>query len=74
MCGSVEVSHEKTHASEVGSAIDGDAPIDHFTRQVTLEGDLTPEMRQKMMQIADRCPVHKTMERGAHITTRESEA
>ncbi len=67
----VEVSHEKTHAAEIGSSIEGEAPIDHFTRKVELEGDLTPEMRQKMMQIADRCPVHRTMERGAHISTEE---
>lgn len=45
-----------------------------FERIVTLTGDLTAEERAFLIGIADRCPVHKLLEAGAEIITREAEA
>jgi putative redox protein len=51
---SVALSHEKIE-------IEGRGKIDRITRHITLEGDLTPEQRTRMLEIANRCPVHRTL-------------
>ncbi|WP_425101253.1 alpha/beta fold hydrolase [Tropicibacter sp. S64] len=64
---SVDVTHDKLHAQD--AATGSDTRIDSFTRRITLEGDLSAEQRARLMEIADRCPVHKTLETGAEIRT-----
>lgn len=44
-------------------------PLDVFTREIDLEGDLTDAMRARLLEIAERCPVHRTLERSARIVT-----
>ena len=46
-------------------------PPDLFIRRLRLDGDLTPDQRQKLVEIAEKCPVHKTLHRGASIETEE---
>lgn len=58
---SVDISHGKAH-------VDG-AKIDQFNRRITLEGDLDEAQRARLLEIADKCPVHKTLEAGAKVTT-----
>lgn len=77
----VEVTHGRVHADDADGA-DGPAgvsgvggtgrraQIDHFERVVHLEGDLDEAATDRLLQIADRCPVHRTLERSARITTR----
>jgi uncharacterized OsmC-like protein/pimeloyl-ACP methyl ester carboxylesterase len=48
------------------------SPPDLFTREITLEGDLTDEQRARLMQIADKCPVHRTLEQGSKVETTEA--
>ncbi|MEZ5715902.1 MAG: bifunctional alpha/beta hydrolase/OsmC family protein [Paracoccaceae bacterium] len=64
---SVDVSHAKVHAqdAEPGSR----DKIDTFRREITLTGALDPEQRQRLLEIADRCPVHRTLERSSEIVT-----
>ncbi len=63
----VDVTHDKRHGAD---AADSDArQIDHLHRTVTLTGDLTDDQRARLMEIADKCPVHRTLEHGARITT-----
>jgi putative redox protein len=38
---------------------------------IRLDGDLDEAARQKLLAIADKCPVHNTLEKGSRITTRE---
>lgn len=65
---SVDVCHDKVHAQDVD---DRSGPaVDTFTRVIRLEGALSAEQRAKLMEIADRCPVHSTLERGARIQTK----
>lgn len=64
------VDHEKRHAED--SAAEGEASsakIDVFTRRIKIVGDLSEEQRQRMLQIADICPVHKTLERNAVVNS-----
>lgn len=42
---------------------------DRFAREVTLEGPLDEDQRRRMMEIADRCPVHRTLEGSSEIIT-----
>lgn len=42
---------------------------DRFERVITLEGDLTEEQRQHLLEIADRCPVSQTLQRSSEITS-----
>lgn len=43
---------------------------DTFTREVTLTGALDDDQRARLAEIADRCPVHQTLDRGADVVTR----
>jgi putative redox protein len=43
---------------------------DSFHREITLEGLLDEAQRTRLMEIAERCPVHLTLERGADVTSR----
>lgn len=43
---------------------------DTFTREVTVTGALDEDQRARLAQIADRCPVHQTLDRGADVVTR----
>lgn len=51
----------------------GTTPADLFTREVTLEGPLDDAQRAKLLEIADKCPVHRTLEGGARVETGLSE-
>ncbi|KIN64148.1 OsmC-like family protein [Sulfitobacter noctilucicola] len=64
---SVDVSHDKVHAqdAETGS---GDK-IDTWRRRIKLTGALDAEQRQRLLEIADRCPVHRTLERSSEVLT-----
>jgi putative redox protein len=62
----VDVTHDRVHAQDAATP---DAPIDSFTRVIRLEGSLSAADRDKLLEIADKCPVHKTLERGARIVT-----
>jgi putative redox protein len=54
----VRVEHDKVHAEDCES---GSGKIDEFRRTISLEGDLTDAQRSRMLEIADRCPVHRTL-------------
>lgn len=64
---SVDVSHDKVHAQDALPS--GPAKIDQFTRVVRLCGPLSGEQRSRLLEIADKCPVHRTLESGARVVT-----
>ena len=45
--------------------------IQRIERQIEMKGDLTDEQRQRLLFIADRCPVKQTLERGIKVVTVE---
>jgi putative redox protein len=57
----VSVTHAKIHAEDCADCESSSGKIDQFRRVLTLEGNLTDEQRQRMLEIADRCPVHRTL-------------
>lgn len=65
----VHISHEKSHAEDCLNCIEPTSKIDKFTRELEFVGDLTQEQRERLLEIADRCPVHRTLENMSHIKT-----
>ena len=68
---SVDVTHDKIHAADCEHCEAQDGKVDRLTRHITLEGDLTDDQRERLMEIADKCPVHRTLESEVDIVTRE---
>jgi putative redox protein len=69
----VRLEHGRVHAEDDERACrgaDGSDRVDTFERVLRLEGDLSGEQRERLVEIADRCPVHRTLSRGARIRTR----
>ena len=67
---SVDVTHDKVHAADAeADAGGGGARVDVFRRTIRLTGALDGAARARLLEIADRCPVHRTLERGARIET-----
>jgi putative redox protein len=65
----VHLDHYKDYASDM---MEGDEPqgkIDHFERLIELDGDLSDEQRTRLLEIADRCPVHRTLTDEVKIVT-----
>lgn len=65
----VQLTHDKIHKEDTGNAEQSKGKIDQIKRIIHLEGDFTDEQRQRLLQIADRCPVHKTLEGKPEILT-----
>jgi putative redox protein len=53
---------------------DGPQGRDRFAREIVLDGPLSAEQRRRLLQIANRCPVHETLARGADVITVLAEA
>ena len=70
----VKVSHERVHARDCEECTearrDAGGTIDRFDRVITVDGPLDDAVRAKLLEIADKCPVHRTLERGASVRTR----
>ena len=56
------VSHRKVHAKDCQDCETREGRLDELQRTITIEGDLDASQRQRMLEIADRCPVHRTLE------------
>lgn len=65
----VDVTHNKIHAQDCSSCEQTSGKVDRFVRSITLSGDLSPEQRGRLMEIADRCPVHLTLEGEIEVVT-----
>ncbi|MCD6582798.1 MAG: alpha/beta fold hydrolase [Desulfuromusa sp.] len=57
----VRLVHDKIHAEDCTSCETQKGKIDRFERELELTGDLTEEQKLRLLQIADRCPVHRTI-------------
>jgi uncharacterized OsmC-like protein/alpha-beta hydrolase superfamily lysophospholipase len=66
---SVTVTHDKRHAEECEACETSEPKVDHFQRSITLGGTLSEEQVASLLAIADKCPVHRTLERSSHIST-----
>jgi uncharacterized OsmC-like protein len=65
----VRVRHDKIHAKDCEDCETAGGRIDEFVRELAIDGALTDEQRDRMVEIADRCPVHRTLHSEIKIRT-----
>jgi putative redox protein len=70
----VSVRHDKIHAEDCEACESETGRIDRFDRTLHLEGALSTEQRQRIAEIADRCPVHRTLHAEVEVRTTLEEA
>lgn len=70
----VDVTHDRIHAEDCADCETKDGKLDVFRREIALEGDLDAGQRKRLLEIADRCPVHRTLEGEIRIETTEKTA
>jgi len=58
----VTVSHDRQHAKDCADCVTQAGYITRFRVEIALHGPLSPEQRQKLLQVAGRCPVAKTLQ------------
>lgn len=67
----VDVTHGKIHADDCKDCGEGKTgKIDRFERTISVEGEISPELRDKLEEIAGKCPVHRTLEAEAAVVTK----
>jgi putative redox protein len=66
----VSLSHDKIHAADCEECETREGKIDRIDREIELEGMLDEEQRRRLAEIADKCPVHRTLHSEIQIRTR----
>ena len=67
----VSLWHSKIHAADCAECETKEGRIDRIEREIQLIGSLTNEQRSKLMEMADKCPVHRTLTSEINIRTKE---
>ncbi|MCA8942393.1 MAG: OsmC family protein, partial [Planctomycetes bacterium] len=67
---SVRLRHSHVHAKDCGDCEADDGMIDEIIREITVEGPLDDAQRARLHEIADKCPVHRTLMNEKKIRTR----
>lgn len=67
----VHLKHDKIYAEDCSSCEEEMSKLEELSREVELIGDLTEDQRRRLMEIANSCPVHKTLTSDISITTKE---
>ncbi len=69
----VRLRHEKIHAEDCQDCEDPRSKIDFIEREIELQGDLDQPTRQRIFEVANRCPVHRTLASGSRIASKLKE-
>lgn len=65
----VRLSHEKIHAKDCADCETKKGKVDVITREVVIVGDLDDAQRTRLLEIADMCPVHRTLHSEVQVKT-----
>jgi putative redox protein len=66
----VRLRFSRIHALDCAQCETKEGKIDHIDREIEVTGPLTEAQRQRLLEMADRCPVHRTLQSKIHIATR----
>jgi uncharacterized OsmC-like protein len=66
----VTLEHSRIHAKDCAECETKDGRIDRIDREIVLTGPLGDEQRARLLEIAERCPVHRTLTSEISIRTR----
>ena len=67
----VSLDHGRIHAEDCSDCAKKEGKVDEISRELTLSGPLDEAQRERLLEIADMCPVHRTLENEIKIRTRE---
>src|SRR5215211_6618791 len=70
----VHLHHERVHAVDCENPDNPNARLDRIERVIVLEGDLSAEQRRRLLAIAARCPVHRTLQNRPVVVDRLSDS
>jgi uncharacterized OsmC-like protein/pimeloyl-ACP methyl ester carboxylesterase len=70
---SVAVEHGRVHAADCAECVAREGRIDRFERVISVEGAVDAALADKLVEIAAKCPVHRTLEAEAVVVTRLAE-
>jgi uncharacterized OsmC-like protein len=70
----VTLTHGKIHAADCAECETKAGKLDRIERLIELQGPLTEEQHERLMEIADKCPVHRTLHSEVHVVTRRQVA
>jgi len=65
----VQLSHAKVWAQDCAHCDTREGRLDRIDRRIHLEGELTADQRTRLVEIAEKCPVHRTLSSQMHIVT-----
>jgi uncharacterized OsmC-like protein len=65
----VHLSHRKDYTEDMHNPEHGQSKIDHFDRLIEMDGNLDDTQKAKLMEIADKCPVHRTLHSDVVVKT-----
>lgn len=68
----VRLSHQRVHSKDCEDGETQHTMLDEIHSQIHLEGELDEEQRNRLMEIATRCPVHRTLTSEVKIRTTEA--
>jgi len=66
----INLHHERSYNKDCQGCDDAPQQIDYLNREITLQGELSDEQRDKLLEIADKCPVHKTLHSHLIVNTK----
>ena len=66
----VRLQHSRIHAADCADCETKEGKLDQIESEITLSGALTDEQRAKLLEIAEKCPVHRTLTSEIKIRTR----
>jgi putative redox protein len=69
----VTLNHSRIHAEDCVECETKAGMLDQIKRVIAMEGPLDGEQRTRLMEIADKCPVHRTLTSEVHIVTRAAD-
>ena len=69
----VTLRHGKIHAQDCAECETREGMLDQIERVIAMEGPLDAEQRKRLLEIADKCPVHRTLSSEIHIVTRSAD-
>jgi putative redox protein len=69
----VRLRHDRRHAEDCAACARREGRIEVIHRLVTMRGDLDRAQRRRLLEIADRCPVHRTLTGQLEIHTNEAD-
>jgi len=69
----VTLSHSKIHAEDCAECETREGMLDQFDRVIAIEGALDADQRKRLMEIADKCPVHRTLTSEVRILTKAAD-